>query len=71
MLSVSRFCPRCSLFFFFSGFEWGLLPKNSVVVDVGGGVGMATLSVAKVFPDLRIVIQDRPKFVEDARKVSI
>ncbi|SJL09409.1 uncharacterized protein ARMOST_12787 [Armillaria ostoyae] len=51
------------------GFEWGLLPKNSVVVDVGGGVGMATLPVAKAFPDLRIVIQDRPKFVEDARKL--
>ncbi|KAK0235364.1 S-adenosyl-L-methionine-dependent methyltransferase [Armillaria nabsnona] len=51
------------------GFEWGLLPKNSVVVDVGGGVGMATLPVARVFPDLRIVIQDRPKFVEDARKL--
>lgn len=42
-----------------------------MVVDVGGGVGMATLPVAKAFPDLRIVIQDRPKFVEDARKVSI
>ncbi|KAK0473419.1 S-adenosyl-L-methionine-dependent methyltransferase [Armillaria novae-zelandiae] len=41
------------------GFEWGLLPKNSLVVDVGGGVGMATLPVAK----------DRPKFVQDARKL--
>ncbi|KAK0199957.1 S-adenosyl-L-methionine-dependent methyltransferase [Desarmillaria ectypa] len=51
------------------GFEWSLLPKNSLVVDVGGGVGMATLPVAKAFPDLRIIIQDRPKFVEDARKL--
>ncbi|KAG7439818.1 O-methyltransferase [Guyanagaster necrorhizus] len=52
-----------------TSFEWGLLPKNSVVVDVGGGVGMATLPVARAFPDLRIIIQDRPKFVEDARKL--
>ncbi|KAK0186676.1 S-adenosyl-L-methionine-dependent methyltransferase [Armillaria mellea] len=51
------------------GFEWELLPKNSLIVDVGGGVGMATLPVAKAFPDLRFVIQDRPKFVEDARKL--
>ncbi|KAK0450342.1 S-adenosyl-L-methionine-dependent methyltransferase [Desarmillaria tabescens] len=51
------------------GFEWGQLPQNGVVVDVGGGVGMATLPVAKVFPDLKIIIQDRPKFVADARKL--
>ncbi|KAK0200674.1 O-methyltransferase [Desarmillaria ectypa] len=40
-----------------SGFQWGSLPSGSVVVDVGGG-----------FPSLKIVVQDRPKAIDQAKQ---
>jgi hypothetical protein len=46
-----------------SGFPWGSLPKNSLMVDVGGGIGAQTLKIAKVHPHIRMVIQDRPMVI--------
>jgi ubiquinone/menaquinone biosynthesis C-methylase UbiE len=45
------------------------LPNGSVVVDVGGGVGTSSLPLAEAYPNLEIVIQDRPPVVEDGLKV--
>ncbi|KAH9484888.1 4-O-methyltransferase 1 [Psilocybe cubensis] len=41
-------------------FDWQSLPKDSVVVDVGGGIGSSSLILAKNLPDIKIVIQDTP-----------
>nr|GAT50375.1 predicted protein [Mycena chlorophos] len=51
-----------------SGFEWAKLPKESVVVDVGGGVGATTFLLAKALPELRFIVQDRPEVITDAQK---
>jgi len=42
---------------------------NALVVDVGGGIGTASLALAKEFSNLNIVIQDRPPVVEDGIEV--
>lgn len=52
------------------GFDWASLKKGSLVVDVGGGVGSTTLVLAKAFPDLRFVVQDRAMVIPDGVKVS-
>jgi len=46
------------------GFPWGSLPSNSLIVDVGGGIGSLALKIAKVNPHLRMLIQDRQKVIE-------
>lgn len=45
------------------GFDWGALKKGEIVVDVGGGIGSVTLMLAKAFPHLQFVVQDRPKVI--------
>ncbi|KAJ7202626.1 O-methyltransferase [Mycena pura] len=42
----------------FQGFDWSLLPKNGIIVDVGGGIGHLSLTIAKKYPQLRVVLQD-------------
>ncbi|KAH8602457.1 S-adenosyl-L-methionine-dependent methyltransferase [Bisporella sp. PMI_857] len=37
---------------------------NGTVVDVGGGVGTHSMEIAKVYHDLRFVVQDRAEVVE-------
>jgi len=46
------------------GFNWAGLRDGSLVVDVGGGVGAATMALAREFPSLKFVVQDRPQVVE-------
>ncbi len=46
------------------GYDWKSLPANALVVDVGGGIGAASLSLAKEFPHLKFVIQDRQPVVD-------
>ena len=43
------------------GFPWHSLPQDSVVVDVGGGIGSTSLLLAHAFPHLRFLVQDRPQ----------
>ena len=60
---------------FFLGFDWHLLPKGSIVVDVGGGIGSTSMLLASAFSSaegglgLKFVIQDRPVVVEMGEKV--
>ncbi|KAJ6478129.1 O-methyltransferase [Mycena vitilis] len=49
------------------GLKWDQLPKDAVLVDVGGGVGSTSLIIAKATPNLRIVIQDRAPVIEQAK----
>ncbi|KAK0437893.1 O-methyltransferase [Armillaria borealis] len=51
-----------------AGFQWGSLANGSVVVDVGGGMGHSMLKVHKEHPSLKIVVQDRPKVIEQAKQ---
>jgi hypothetical protein len=53
------------------GFDWKSLPQDALVVDVGGGVGSSSLELLKYYPQLRFVIQDKPKVVEDGKKVCL
>ncbi|KAJ7151574.1 S-adenosyl-L-methionine-dependent methyltransferase [Mycena filopes] len=50
------------------GYPWGLLPKDTIVCDVGGGKGQATLELLNAFPQLRIVVQDLPSVIEDGKE---
>lgn len=51
-------------------FQWGSLPKDSLVVDVGGGFGIATLKLLKAFPHLKFIVQDLPSVVHKTTEVS-
>ena len=50
----------------FAGYDWERLPEGSLVVDVGGGVGAQSLTLAQHHPQLRFVIQDRESVLGDA-----
>jgi len=41
------------------GFDWKGLGENALVVDVGGGIGAQSLDLARAFPNLKFIIQDR------------
>ncbi|KAJ6581687.1 O-methyltransferase [Mycena capillaripes] len=48
----------------FQGFDWGLLPHNGTIVDVGAGIGHASLTISKKYPHLRMVMQDLARSIE-------
>ncbi|TFK38801.1 O-methyltransferase [Crucibulum laeve] len=51
-----------------AGFQWQSLPKDSLIVDVGGGIGSSSLLIAKAVPGVRIIVQDRETIIKDAEK---
>ncbi|KAJ7936101.1 O-methyltransferase [Mycena leptocephala] len=51
----------------FTGFDWSALPAGSILVDVGGGIGHTSLTIAQRNPALRIVNQDLEHQVADAK----
>lgn len=53
------------------GLNWTGLPENSLVVDVGGGVGSQAMLVAKANTKLKVVIQDREGTIAQAREVRL
>ncbi|CAH7684260.1 S-adenosyl-L-methionine-dependent methyltransferase [Phakopsora pachyrhizi] len=48
-----------------SGYNWSTL-GNGLLVDISGGVGHAALTLAKSYPNLKIVLQDRPEVILQA-----
>lgn len=50
-------------------YDWDSLPEDSLVVDVGGGVGTSALSLAANFSKVKIVVQDLSGVIEDGKKV--
>ncbi|KAH9484885.1 4-O-methyltransferase 1 [Psilocybe cubensis] len=46
-------------------YDWESLPKDSVVVDVGGGVGATSMVLAKNIPNVKIVVQDQPTVIAE------
>lgn len=51
------------------GFEWKDLKQDSLVVDVGGGIGSQSMTLAQHFPQLRFLVQDRESVVKNASVV--
>ncbi|KAK0498702.1 S-adenosyl-L-methionine-dependent methyltransferase [Armillaria luteobubalina] len=49
-----------------NGFDFGSLPDAALVVDVAGGIGSMTMVLAKTFPKLNFVVEDRPQLTSDA-----
>ncbi|KAI0741806.1 hypothetical protein C8Q80DRAFT_159135 [Daedaleopsis nitida] len=44
-------------------FNWKDLPQGSVLVDVGGGIGVTAIAVANAHPHMRVVVEDLPQVV--------
>ncbi|KAA1478069.1 S-adenosyl-L-methionine-dependent methyltransferase [Dentipellis sp. KUC8613] len=53
----------------FDAYDWQDLAPGSVIVDVGGGVGTSAFPLSRKFPDLKVIIQDLPNVIEDAKKL--
>ncbi|KAF5353683.1 hypothetical protein D9758_008626 [Tetrapyrgos nigripes] len=66
MQGVEKMQPPSAIL---NAFDWDKLPSESVVVDVGGGVGAACLSLSEHFPGLRLVVQDLPGIIDSAHEV--
>ncbi|KAG6817102.1 hypothetical protein H0H87_012623 [Tephrocybe sp. NHM501043] len=49
-------------------YEWSKLPAGSVIVDVGGGIGSESLTLARKFPSFDIVVQDLTSVIADAKE---
>ncbi|KAL1662627.1 S-adenosyl-L-methionine-dependent methyltransferase [Schizophyllum commune] len=49
------------------GLDFSTLPAGTEVVDVGAGIGPFSLTIAKKYPNLHYVIQDRAAVVEKAK----
>ncbi|KAI0761034.1 S-adenosyl-L-methionine-dependent methyltransferase [Trametes elegans] len=45
------------------GFPWADLPAGAVLVDVGGGIGSTSLTVAEAHPHMKVIVEDRPQTV--------
>ena len=76
-----RCFPSVGLFSFFSvreflsyhlipAYAWDQVPRDSVVCDIGGGNGHASLGLVKAYPHLKIVLQDLAATVEQGREAS-
>ncbi|PIL29529.1 hypothetical protein GSI_08337 [Ganoderma sinense ZZ0214-1] len=48
------------------GFSWADLPQDSVLVDVGGGIGSQSILVAQAHPHIHVVVEDREHVVASA-----
>ncbi|KAI5890571.1 S-adenosyl-L-methionine-dependent methyltransferase [Schizophyllum commune H4-8] len=49
-------------------FDWASLPAGALVVDVGGGIGKSGRAIVESIPSLKVVVQDLPEVIEDAKK---
>ncbi|KAI0056503.1 S-adenosyl-L-methionine-dependent methyltransferase [Artomyces pyxidatus] len=49
-------------------FPWKDLPQGSTVCDVGSGVGMVSIELAKKYPNLHLMLQDLPSVVIQAQQ---
>ncbi|KAF9034506.1 O-methyltransferase-domain-containing protein [Rhodocollybia butyracea] len=49
-------------------FPWNNLPKGATVCDVGGGIGYISIQLANMYPDLKIVLQDSPQTIQQAKE---
>ena len=50
-------------------YDWTKHGETATIVDVGSGIGGASIEFTRRFPKLRIIMQDKPEVIESARKV--
>ncbi|KAJ7605435.1 S-adenosyl-L-methionine-dependent methyltransferase [Mycena polygramma] len=55
----------------FQGFDWSALPSNGTIVDVGGGIGHLSLTIAQKYTHLRIANQDLAAPIELSKAVNL
>jgi hypothetical protein len=55
----------------FLALDWMSLPPGSAIVDVGGGIGSATIPIFERYPHLKFEIQDRAAVIAEAEHVNI
>ncbi|KAF7302711.1 hypothetical protein HMN09_00906000 [Mycena chlorophos] len=53
----------------FTGFEWDSLPSGAVLVDVGGGNGFSSMTIAQKHPKIKVVVQDLDQAIEGAKSL--
>ena len=51
-------------------FAWKDMPAGTTFCDVGGGIGSVSMELAKAHLHLKVILQDRPTVIEQARDVS-
>ncbi|KAI0902802.1 O-methyltransferase-domain-containing protein [Ustulina deusta] len=51
-----------------NGFDWESLSEGAQVVDVGGGSGNTSLTVARAFKKLRFIVQDQATPIANAQR---
>ncbi|KAF8520309.1 S-adenosyl-L-methionine-dependent methyltransferase [Gautieria morchelliformis] len=61
MVAWTKLQPQQKLF---KGFDWSKLPRDSLVVDLGGGNGSEAFEIAKKAPHLKIIVQDREQTIQ-------
>ncbi|KAH9054228.1 S-adenosyl-L-methionine-dependent methyltransferase [Lactarius vividus] len=65
MINMTNMTPEDTIL---EGYAWEKLPPGSLVVDVGGGLGSQSLTLARRHPDLRFIVQDREAVLDNATK---
>ncbi|KDQ18302.1 hypothetical protein BOTBODRAFT_28716 [Botryobasidium botryosum FD-172 SS1] len=50
-------------------FDWAGLSEGAIVVDVGGGVGAASMALRALYPKLKYVIQDRAETIKHGEEL--
>ena len=48
-------------------FPWKELGDGATVCDVAGGIGNMSLQLAKTYPNLRLILQDLPQRIQQAK----
>ncbi|KAH9479088.1 3-O-methyltransferase 2 [Psilocybe cubensis] len=48
-------------------YDWENVPQDTVICDVGGGNGHATLGLIKKFPKIKVVLQDLPAVIQQGK----
>ena len=64
-MSFLQNAPGLENSYVISAFDWASL-GHGLVVDVGGSHGLVSQDIAKAFPNLRFIVQDLPKVIDDA-----
>ncbi|KAI0175056.1 S-adenosyl-L-methionine-dependent methyltransferase [Pestalotiopsis sp. NC0098] len=69
MRSRSVITPQSGVDGLIENFDWKSL-GNGLVVDVGGGDGEIAIGLAEEFPDLKFVVQDLPRFIDQGKEIA-
>ncbi|KAF2474448.1 S-adenosyl-L-methionine-dependent methyltransferase [Lindgomyces ingoldianus] len=59
--------PQMSIVHAVEGYDWSQ-HSFGTIVDVGGSHGSIALSLANIFPAMKVIVQDRPEVIADAPK---